>query len=74
VNSPFHDFSYQNRYFGNVAQLRYLETTTTNRITKQKLIREEIKRRFYSGNACDHSAQNLLSSRLLSKSIKIKIY
>jgi len=27
-----------------------------------------------SGNACYHSVQNLLSSRLLSKNLKIKIY
>jgi len=26
------------------------------------------------GNACYHSVQNLLSSRLLSKNLKIKIY
>jgi hypothetical protein len=26
---------------------------------------------FYSGNACYHSVQNLLSSRLLSKNVKI---
>ncbi|PNF43054.1 hypothetical protein B7P43_G04737, partial [Cryptotermes secundus] len=31
----------------------------------------EIKRRLNSGNACYHSVQNLLSSRLLSKNIKI---
>jgi hypothetical protein len=35
---------------------------------------EEIKRRSNSGNACYHSAQNLLSSRLLSKNVQIKIY
>ena len=35
---------------------------------------EEIKRRLKSGNACYHSVQNLLSSNLLSKNIKIKIY
>jgi len=35
---------------------------------------EEIKRRLKLGNACYHSAQNLLSSSLLSKNIKIKIY
>jgi hypothetical protein len=35
---------------------------------------EEIKRRLNSGNACYHSVQNLLSSRLLSKNIKIRIY
>jgi hypothetical protein len=38
------------------------------------LIQEEIKRRLNSGNACYHSAQNLLSSRLLSKNIKVRIY
>jgi hypothetical protein len=38
------------------------------------LIQEEIKRRLNSGNAFYHSVQNLLSSRLLSKSIKIRIY
>ena len=35
---------------------------------------EEIKSRLRSGNACYHSVQNLLSSRLLSKNLKIKIY
>jgi hypothetical protein len=37
-------------------------------------MQEEIKRRLDSGNACYHSVQNLLSSRLLSKNIKIRIY
>jgi len=37
-------------------------------------IAEEIKSRLRSGNACYHSVQNLLSSRLLSKNLKIKIY
>jgi hypothetical protein len=36
------------RSFENVAQFRYLVTTITN----QNLIREEIKRRLNSGNAC----------------------
>jgi hypothetical protein len=31
-------------------------------------------RRSNSGNACYHSVQNLLSSRLLSKNLKIRIY
>jgi hypothetical protein len=35
---------------------------------------EEIKRRLNSGNACYHSVQKLLSSRLLSKNVKIRIY
>jgi hypothetical protein len=30
--------------------------------------------RFKPGNACYHSVQNLLSSRLLSKNVKIRIY
>jgi hypothetical protein len=33
-----------------------------------------MKRRPNSGNACYHSVQNLLSSRLLSKNVKIRIY
>jgi hypothetical protein len=31
-------------------------------------------RRLDSGNACHHSVQNLLSSRLLSKILKVRIY
>jgi hypothetical protein len=38
------------------------------------LIQEEIKRRLNSGNACYHSVQSLLSSRLFSKNLKIRIY
>jgi len=47
-----------------------LGTTLQN----QNSIQEEIKSRLKSGNACYYSAQNLLSSRLLSKNLKIKIY
>jgi hypothetical protein len=65
-----HDIKIGNRCFGNVEQFRYLGTTITN----QNLIQEEIKKRLNSGNACYHSVQNLLSSRLLSKNIKIRIY
>jgi hypothetical protein len=43
-------------------------------VTNQNLIQEEIKRRLNSGNACHYSVQNLLSSRLLSKNLKIRIY
>jgi hypothetical protein len=58
-----HDINIGNRWFKNVAQFRYLETTITN----ENLIQEEIKRRLKSGNACYHSVQILLSSGLLSK-------
>jgi len=37
-------------------------------------IQEEIKSRLELGNACYYSGQNLLSSSLLSKKLKIKIY
>jgi len=43
-------------------------------ITNQNSIQEEIKSRLNSGNTCYYSVQNLLSSRLLSKNLKIKIY
>jgi hypothetical protein len=35
---------------------------------------EELKSRLNSGNACYHSAQSLLYSRLLSRNVKVKIY
>jgi len=59
-----------NSTFEMVEEFKYLETT----LTHQNSIAEEIKSRLRSGNACYHSVQNLLSSRLLSKNLKIKIY
>jgi hypothetical protein len=56
------DIKIANRLFENVSQCKYLGMTVTN----QNLIQEEIKSRLNSGNACYHSVQNLLSSRLLS--------
>jgi hypothetical protein len=38
------------------------------------MIQEEIKRIWNSGNVFYHSVQNLLSSPLLSKNLKIRIY
>ena len=40
----------------------------------QNSIQEEIKSRLKLGNACYYSVLNLLSSSLLSKTLKIKIY
>jgi hypothetical protein len=42
-------------------------------IYQRNSIHEEIKSRLKSGNACYHSVQNLLSSRLLSKNTKIRV-
>ena len=53
-----------------VQEFRYLGQTWTN----QTSICNEIKSTLKSGNACYYSVQNLLSSNLLSKNIKIKIY
>ena len=53
-----------------VEEFKCLGTTLTN----QNSIAEEIKSRLRSGNACRHSVQNILSSRLLYKYLKIKTY
>ena len=47
-----------------------METT----LTYQNSVQEEIKSRLKSGNACYHSVQNVLTSSLLSKNLKIKTY
>ena len=43
-------------------------------LTNQNSIHEEIKCRLKAENSCYYSVQMLLSSRLLSKNLKIKIY
>ena len=43
-------------------------------VTDQNCIEEEIESRLKRVNVCYHSVQNVLSSNLLSKNIKIKIY
>ena len=43
-------------------------------LTNKNSIQDEIKSRLKLGNACYYAVQNLLSSSLLSKKLKIKIY
>jgi hypothetical protein len=52
-----------------VAEFKYLET----RVTDQNCIDEEMKIRLNLGNSCYHSVQSLVSTRFLSKNIKIEI-
>jgi hypothetical protein len=59
-----------NSSIGRMEEFKYLGTT----LTTQNSIQEEIKSRLNLGNSCYWSVQNLLSSRLLSSGLKIKIY
>ena len=53
-----------------VEKFKYLGSLLTN----QNSIQEKIKCRLKAGNSCYYLVQTLLSSRLLSKNLKIKIY
>ena len=65
-----HSMEIDNTSFEGMEEFKYLGTT----LTSQNSLQEEIKSRLNSGNACYHLVQNLLSSSLLSKNLKIKIY
>jgi hypothetical protein len=64
-----HNMKNDNSSFERVEDFTYLGTAVTHRNS----IQEEIKSRLKSGNAC-YPMQNVLSSSLLSKHLKIAIY
>ena len=68
VKQSLYSVRIDNSTFEGAEEFKYLGTNLTN----QNSIAEEIKSRLRSGNACYHSVQNLLSSRLLSKNLKIR--
>jgi hypothetical protein len=64
-----HSVKIDNRSIGRVEVFKYLGKM----LTDQNFIQEEIKSVLMLGNACYVLVQNILSSRLLSKNVKIKI-
>ena len=65
-----HSMKTDNGSIERVEEFKYLGTTLTNKNS----IQEEIKCKLKLRNACYYSVQNLLSSSLLYKKLKIKIY
>jgi hypothetical protein len=65
-----HSIKIGNRSCEDVGKVKYLGTTLTDR----SCMHEEIKSRLNSGNACYHLVQSLLSARLLSRNVKVKLY
>jgi hypothetical protein len=63
-----HSLKIANMWSEDVAKVRYLTTTLTDR----NCMLEDIKSRLNSGNACYRSVQSLLPSSLLSRNVKVK--
>ena len=69
-SGPKYNIKTNNSFFEIVEHSTYLETI----LTHQNSIQEKIKGRLQSGNACHLLVQNLLSSSLLSKYMKIETH
>jgi hypothetical protein len=65
-----HSIKIANSAFEDVTKFKYLGTT----LTDQNHMHGEVNSRLNSGNACYHSVHSLLSSRLLSRNVKVKIH
>jgi hypothetical protein len=65
-----HSIKIDNSSFERVEEFKYLGTTLTN----QNSIQEEVRSRLKSENRCYYSVRNLLSYRLVSKNLRIRIY
>jgi len=63
VNGRSYSMKIDSSSFERVEKFKYLGTN----LTDQNSIKEEIKKKLKSGNACYNLVQNLLSSGLLSK-------
>jgi hypothetical protein len=61
----YHNTKTANTTSENVAKFKYFGKT----VRDQNFIHKEIKSRLNSGNACYHSVQKVLSSRLLYKNV-----
>jgi len=64
-----HNTKIGKRFFETVKEFKYFGTTSTS----QNSIQEEIRSSLKPGNVYYHSVQNLLSSSLLPKNLKIKV-
>jgi len=53
-----------------INKFKYLGTYVTSKTE----VTEKLKSRLVSGNACFYSVQKLLTSRLISRKLKLKIY
>jgi hypothetical protein len=67
-----HNLKIDNKFLERGKQFKYLGTRF--KIQDSRFPSWRLKRKMKSGNACYHSVQNILSSSLLFKNLKNKIY